>query len=155
MHPPIFCPAKIILSANSVAELKTKMYGMNCKAFAVPSLVNRTPLHGVRSLATPWRGIASPALPRAPVECGAVHNVWCGMRTWNDGNSTLSACFLVGVAAPGRESEIRSDTRRIPDSNPEAGSFSLFLFRLWRFHVNQPELEIICRQPPDVRLTTG
>jgi hypothetical protein len=33
-----------------------------------------------------------------------------------------------GVAAPGRESDIRSDTRWIPDSNPEAGSFCLFLF---------------------------
>jgi hypothetical protein len=54
---------------------------------------------------------------------------------------------LFGVAASGRESESRSDTRRIPDSNPEAGSLFLFLFQLWRFHANQPELEIICRQP--------
>jgi hypothetical protein len=29
--------------------------------------------------------------------CGAVHTVWCGVRTWNDGRSTSSAWFLVGV----------------------------------------------------------
>jgi hypothetical protein len=60
-----------------------------------------------------------------------------------------------GVAATGLESGIRSDTQRIPDLNPEAGSLFLFLFRLWRFHANQPELETICRHPSDIRPTTG
>jgi hypothetical protein len=37
---------------------------------------------------------------------GVMHTVLGDMRTWNGGRSTSSVCFLVGVAATGRESEI-------------------------------------------------
>jgi hypothetical protein len=69
-------------------------------------------------------------------------------------NFCLAHPATLGVAAPGRESGIRLDTQMIVGSNRKAGIFFLYLFRLWQFHANQPELEIICRHPLDVRPTT-
>jgi hypothetical protein len=73
---------KTIFGKKAYSRTQSEFMRRTADLSAVPSLANRTPLHGVRSLATSWRRVGSLALPRAPIVCGAVHTLRCGVRTW-------------------------------------------------------------------------